>query len=78
MEKNLMKEILATELCKKTSKNLINDFKKINEPWKICIEEGGLIQNFGEEAGKVYSELLKIFDLETKIFKNTKSYESER
>jgi len=78
MEKQLLKEILASELCKKTSTNLINDFKKINEPWKICIEEGGLIQNFGEEAGKIYTELLKIFDLETKIFQNTNSYASAR
>ena len=55
------KEILASELCRKTTMNLIEDFKKINEPWKICIEEGGLIQNFGEEASKIFNNLTNIF-----------------
>ena len=73
-----IKEILASELCRKTAKNLMEDFKKINEPWKICTEEGGLIQNFGEEAGKIYKELTDIFDIETKLFKNSKSYLSYR
>jgi hypothetical protein len=73
-----IKEILASEICRKTAKNLMEDFKKINEPWKICTEEGGLIQNFGEEAGKIYKELTDIFDIETKLFKNSKSYLSYR
>lgn len=68
------KEILASELCRKTASSLNEDFKKISEPWKICIEEGGLIQNFGEEAGKIYNDLINIFDIETKSFKNTESY----
>ena len=51
-------------LCKKIKtasylklKNYNNYNKKIKEPWKICTEEGGLIQNFGEEAGKIYKGL---------------------
>jgi len=71
---NLIKEILGSEICKKTSFSLIEDFKKINEPWKICIEEGGLIQNFGGEASKIYNELTEIFDMETRIFRDTNSY----
>jgi hypothetical protein len=74
----MIKEILASEVCEKTAKNLIEDFKKINQPWKICIEEGGIIQNFGDEAEKIYMELTNIFDTETQIFKNTESYVSAR
>lgn len=73
-----LKEILASQLCRKTAENLMEDFKKINEPWKICTEEGGLIQNFGEEASKIFKELTEIFDIETKIFKNTQSYLTSR
>ena len=73
-----IKEILASEFCRKTAENLMEDFKKINEPWKICTEEGGLIQNFGEEAGKIYKGLTDIFDIETNIFKNTQSYLTSR
>jgi len=75
---NIIKEILGFELCKKTSLGLIEDFKKINEPWKICIEEGGLIQNFGGEASRAYNQLTKIFDIETRIFRDTESYLSTR
>jgi len=71
---NLIKEILGSEICKKTSFSLIEDFKKINEPWKICIDEVGLIQNFGGEASKIYNELTEIFDMETRIFRDTNSY----
>jgi len=71
---NLIKEILSSEICQKTSFSLIQDFKKVSEPWKICIEEGGLIQNFGGEASKIYNELTEIFDIETRIFRDTRSY----
>ena len=54
------------------------EIKVINQPWKICIEEGGIIQNFGDEAEKIYMELTNIFDTETQIFKNTESYVSAR
>ena len=78
MDSKEIKEVLASELCRKTAENLMEDFKKINEPWKICTEEGGLIQNFGEEASKIFKELTNIFDIETKIFKNTQSYLTSR
>ena len=48
MDSTNLKEILASQLCRKTAENLLEDFKKINEPWKICTEEGGLIQNLNE------------------------------
>ena len=78
MNNVIIKEALAYEICKKTASNLIDDFKKINQPWKICVEEGGIIQNYGEEAGKIYTELINIFDIETKIFKQTETYANTR
>jgi len=74
----MIKEILGFELCSKTSDDLIEDFKKNNESWKICIIEGGLIQNFGGEAGKVYNTLTTSFDIRTRLFRDTESYLSSR
>lgn len=73
-----MKEILASQYCKRASVKLLVDFKDINTPWVVCVEEGGLIQNFGKEAEKVYNELTGIFDKETRVFKNTEAYVAYR
>lgn len=78
MENINFKEILAAQYCNKTSSSLIQDFKKTNEPWKVCSEESGLIQNFGKEAGEAYNKFTSIFDIETQTFMNTKSYATTR
>lgn len=74
IEPQLLKEILAAEYCHRASVRLLIDFKIINTPWIVCIEEGGLIQNYGKESEKVYNELTGIFDKATRVFKNTESY----
>ena len=75
MDSTNLKEILASQLCRKTAGNLLEDFKKINEPWKICTEEGGLIQNFGEEASKIFKELTEIFDICSAKAMNIEDYD---
>nr|UXY87169.1 SEY1 [Cryptomonas sp.] len=69
-----IKEILGAKICEEVLINSLSLYKKSIDPWLICCEEGGIIQNFGKEADELINEITFIFEKDASVFQDTKVY----
>jgi len=72
------KEIAAYRICSEVFLKTLFAFKNSIEPWKICCEEGGIIQNFGKETDRLIEEFIEKFEQETSPFNDTKVFISKK
>lgn len=72
------KEMIGYRICNEIFLKTLFSFKGAIEPWKICCEEGGIIQNFGKEADILIEDYIKKFEEETGVFKSNNVFLSKK
>jgi hypothetical protein len=71
-------DIIGTKICEEFLVNSFSLFKKSIEPWIICTNEGGIIQNFGKEADKLIHEVLDTYEKDAWVFRMTKVFQQKK
>mmetsp|Transcript_32062 Transcript_32062/g.72028 ORF Transcript_32062/g.72028 Transcript_32062/m.72028 type:complete len:262 (+) Transcript_32062:95-880(+) len=56
--------------------SLKTEFDSLIQPWKICCNEGALIQNFGVESDEIILKFIDEFKFNLKIFENDENYKT--
>ncbi|AAK39681.1 hypothetical protein (nucleomorph) [Guillardia theta] len=67
---------LSFNIARSVYESLIKEFESLIQPWKICCNEGALIQNFGVESNQLCSKFIKEFENNLKLFENDPSYKT--
>jgi len=67
-------EIIGSKLCEEFLFNSFSLYKRSIEPWVICCNEGGVVQNFGKEVDKLIDQALVIYENDGCLFRFTKIF----
>lgn len=71
-------EIIGTKICEEFLLSTFSLYKKSIEPWIICCNEGGIVQNFGKEVDKLINEILTIYEKDAWVFRLTKAFKQKK
>ena len=71
-------DIIGAKLCDQILLNSFALFKKSIEPWLVCCNEGGIIQNFGKEVDLLVCEVLNIYEKDAWVFRTTKIFRQKK
>ena len=71
-------DIVGTKICEEFLTNSFSLYKKSIEPWVICANEGGIIQNFGKEADKLIHEVLNNYEKDAWMFRTTRVFKQKK
>nr|UXY87659.1 SEY1 [Cryptomonas curvata] len=74
MENIHILDIIGAKICEEILLNSLSLYKKAIEPWLVCSNEGGIIQNFGKEVDILINEILTTYEKDACMFRTTKIF----
>lgn len=72
------RELRATFSCNEVMKSALEKFRNTIKVWKISIDSGRIVRNFGVEADTLIDRIVQIYEKDAVVFEKTRAFDRKR
>lgn len=72
------RELAATFSCGATMQSVVERFRNTTRQWKVTVEAGRIIRDFGEESGKLINKTIEVFEKDCAVYADTKGFNRKK
>lgn len=72
------RELRATFSCNEVMKSALEKFRNTVKTWKVSIDSGRIVRNFGAEADRLIDSILQVYEKDGVVFEKTRAFDRKR
>lgn len=72
------RELAGTFSCNSTMQAVVDRFRNTTRQWKVTVDAGRIIRDFGDESGKLIGKTIEVFEKDCAVYADTKGFHRKR